>query len=354
MRSTSVREVNMELYLLDESFNITDGPIDEALSAVWEERFSEPGAFRIVFPRALFERVSRAVYVSAVTDAGACLCGRVEYVTAREGGECEIGGRLLEALICDTVLRGGETYTGKLSDVLRTVLDANLAHTPVVTSEDFCTIEDEVTFETSWQNLADWLYAILKPYMASFSVKLIHGVPNLSIIRGRDRSSEGADGSTRVLFSTSYGNIGGVEYERDGSEMKNFAYICGSDGLVVTVDKSGGVVRREIYKNASDIVKSHFASEEEYVAALKRRGEEVLAGYTEAVCVFAECEDGCDLVYGADYSLGDLCDVADAELGLSFALRVTGAATVFEDGCCTVFPTFGDEVEVIKKLRFLD
>lgn len=343
--------MNMELYFLDENLSITDGPVDEVLSAVWEERFFDVGTFRLVFPRSMFTRIGCAKYVSARGESGEWLCGRVEYVSANEDSECEVRGRLLEVLASDVIMRGGEVFTGKLSDVLRAVLEANLVHTPVVLAEDFCTIEDEVEFITSWKCLGDWMYATLKPYGASFCVKLIRGVPTLSIVAGRDRSSEGGEASPRALFSTSYGNTCGVEYERDESEMKNFAYVCGSDGRIVSVDKSGGAPRREIIKKANEISPDRFDNDEEYVSSLIRVGEEALSECTEAVCVFAECESDSGLVYGVDYALGDICDVADAELGLSFALRVTGAATVYEDGEVKIYPTFGDEIEIIKKLR---
>ena len=351
MRSTSVREVNMELYFLDENFQIIDGPIDEVLSAVWEERFFDIGTFRLVFPRSMFTRAERARYVSARAESVKWLSGRVEYVSAAEDGECEVRGRLLEVLLDDVIMRGGEVYSGKFTDVLRDILQSNITHTPVVLADDFCTIEDEVEIKTSWKSLGEWLRTILKPRGASFCVDLIRGVPTISIIVGRDRSSESEDGSPRALFSTSYGNIGGVEYERDVSEMKNFLYICGSEGRIVTVDKSEGGPRREIYRKADGTSPDGFENDEEYISALVRAGEEMLSEYTEAVCVFAECEAASGLVYGVDYALGDICDVADAELGLSFSLRITGAATVFEDGECKVYPTFGDEIELIKNLR---
>lgn len=339
----------MELYFLDENFCVIDGPIDDALYAMWEERFFAPGTFEVRLPRALFSSACRAVYVTAVAGGGVSLGGRVEYVSSGEDGGCEIRGRLLEALVSDVVLRGGGCYTGTLSDVLREVLEENLSNTPVQLASDFCGVEDEVTLAPAWQNLAEWLYATLRPYGASFSVRLVGGVPTLRVEAGRDLTSEGGEGVPRAVFSTSFGNIAGVEYERDAREMRNFAYVCGSDGYVVTVDNSGGGPRRETYKNAADIVRSRFPSEEEYVSALVHRGEEVLARCPEAVYVSAESDGGAGLTCGVDYALGDVCDVADSELGLSLKLRVTGVTTVYENGGCSVRPTFGDEVGFIKE-----
>ena len=67
----------MELYFLDESFAVIDGPIDDALYAEWNERFFEVGTFVIRLPRDTFSRARRAVYVEAVSESGVRYGGRV-------------------------------------------------------------------------------------------------------------------------------------------------------------------------------------------------------------------------------------------------------------------------------------
>jgi hypothetical protein len=70
--------------------------------------------------------------------------------------------------------------------------------------------------------------------------------------------------------------------------------------------------------------------------------------------VYGECDGEALPVYGADYGLGDICDAADSELGLSFAMRVTSVSTVYECGKKTVFPTLGYESRYFDRLRYAE
>ena len=125
--------------------------------------------------------------------------------------------------------------------------------------------------------------------------------------------------------------------------MKNAAYVEGADGTVVLTDHSGGSDRRELYRKAADIAPGNYGSTEEYTLALRRRGEELLASRTPATSVSAECDANALPVYGEDYRIGDICDVADDGLGLSYSLRLTAVDTVWEDGAKTVYPVFGEQ-----------
>lgn len=66
--------------------------------------------------------------------------------------------------------------------------------------------------------------------------------------------------------------------------------------------------------------------------------------------ISVECDADALPRYGSDYALGDLCDVYDEELGLSFEMRITSVDTVWENGRKTVFPSFGDEIRSIRSL----
>ncbi|MBR5680635.1 MAG: hypothetical protein IKX19_08260, partial [Clostridia bacterium] len=81
-----------------------------------------------------------------------------------------------------------------------------------------------------------------------------------------------------------------------------------------------------------------------------RRGEEILAGRAATLCVSAETDAGALPVYGRDYALGDVCDVSDEELGVSFAVRLTGVDTVWEGGGRMRIPFFGEEARLLRRL----
>ncbi len=345
----------MEIFFLNESFEVIDGPVDGFTSVVWSERYYEVGSFVLKFPRSLYSRAENAVYVSGKAEDGGVLCGRVEYLAASADCECEMGGHLLEALLSDRVSEGGIVYSGTLTQALRDAVAHDLRGLDIEIAEDMHEIGAQVSLMSRWGNLADWLYTVLRPHGASFTVKLeaSGGKPVFRLVCGVDRSENAADGVGRAVFSSSFGNITSLEHMKNTRGSKNVVFVKGSDGTVVTVDKSGGGYRREIYKSAADIVSGSFESDSEYIAALTMRGEEVLAEHPEALSVAAECDADALPRYCVDYALGDICDVADSTLGVSFGLRLTAVDTVYENGKRTVYPNFGDEIRYVKKLRSL-
>ncbi len=332
----------MEIYFLGADFSVLDGPIDEINSAVWSERFFELGTFRMCMPRTLYSRVSAASYVCG-SGGGEVLCGRIERITADGEGDCTVSGYLLEVLLADRIMEGGVTYGGTLTEVIRSAVSDNLRGCGVEIADELYAIDSEVQLVSSYGSMSDWLHSVLRPYGASYTVRLdfASGIPVFEIVCGVERSSASTESGSRAVFSASFGNIASVSLEENTRSVKNVVYIRGADGTVVTVDKSGGGAKREIYRNASDIMPSAFASTSYYISALERRGEEVLAACPEALSVTAECDTDALPQYRVDYALGDVCDVADDSLGVSVALRLTEVDTVYENGKKAVYPTFG-------------
>ncbi len=343
----------MELYFLKENFSLLDGPIDTFTSVVWCERYFEIGTFTLHFPRDILARVMDAVYVCTSAAEGEIKCGRIEYITAGEDGDCEMGGRLLESLLSDRVMYGSGGYFDNVTDAVVSAVERNLRDCGI-TIGDCEKIDAYASLFYEWDCLSDWLYSALKPYGASFTVRLDPESikPVFRVIKGNNRTVEGcADGVQPAVFSSSFGNINSIRLESDSGRMKNFIYVEGKDGTVVTVDKSGGEQVREMYYHAGDIAAGSFATEELYKEALLSRASEVLEKYNAGFSVSAECDSGALPRYGVDYKIGDICDVADDSLGLSFDMRLTAVDTVWENGVMTVFPLFGEEIRYINRLK---
>jgi len=323
-----------ELYFLDQDFAVIDGPVEDMTSVVFSERYFESGTFTLHFPRELAGRAADAVYVrSGIMPAGHIFCGRVEYFHADSGGDCEMGGHLLECLLDDRVLRGGP-WSGTVTEAVLGAVEDNLRLSPVRIGRDHAAIPEFVTLSADWESLSAWLSRVLKPYGASYRVNLgDDDVPEFCVIRGENLEN--------VIFSASFGNIFSIESKRSSSGMKNAVYVEGGDGCVVFADLSGGGEVREMYKKAPDIIPGNFTDEAEYRQALLRRGYEILAGYPVKLEVSAEIDSGALPVYGKDYRLGDVCSVVDEELGVSLPLRLTRVDWVMENGAAAVYPVFG-------------
>ncbi|MBQ9718980.1 MAG: hypothetical protein IJV76_13400 [Clostridia bacterium] len=350
----------MDLYFLDAQFEPVTGAVDVCSSIVWSERYFENGSFTLHFPKELLPSVYDAVYVRTGVENGRIKCGRIEYVITddeEESGGCEMGGRLLESLLDDRILAGKGCCTGTLTEAVCAAVSDNLRGCGVVLG-DSAVIDDAVSLTYEWDTLSEWLYSVLRPYGASYRIELDpdRNVPVFRIVRGIDRSSGVGNTLTdhyntwQAVFSTSFGNISSIRFERDTSGQKNVVYVEGSDGTAVTVDVSGGGPKREMYKSVSDVKPADFANVAAYTAALRMRGAEILANYTEVFHIAAETDTGVFPKYGVDYALGDLCDVADHALGLSFGMRLTAVDDVTENGTRTLYPSFGEEVRQVRRL----
>lgn len=350
----------MDLYFLDEQFAPITGAMDVFSSIVWSERYFENGSFTLYFPKELLPAVYDAVYVRTGIENGRIKCGRIVYVLTddEEGsGECELGGYLLESLFDDRVIAGKGCYAGTLTDAVHAAVADNLRDCGV-TIGDSEIIEDAVSLTYEWDTLSEWLYSVLRPFGASYRIELDpeKNVPVFRIVRGMDRSS--GVGNTvsenyntwQAVFSTSFGNIASIRFERDAAGLKNVVYVEGADGTVVTVDRSGDLPKREMYKQVSDVKPADFADIAAYTSALQMRGAEILANYPESVYVAAETDEGVSPQYGVDYALGDICDVADDALGLAFGMRLTAVDDVTENGTRTLYPSFGEEVRQVRKI----
>ena len=323
-----------ELYFLDKNFRILEGPVEDMTSVVWSERYFEPGVFTFHFPRELMKRLDGASYVrSGVNTDGQVFCGRIEYLRADTDGDCEMGGRFLECLLGDRVLRGGP-WSGTVTEAVLAAVRDNLRNSPVVIGDTHASVDGETDLTAGWEEMGSWVYSALRPYGPSFRVLLAaNDVPGFCIVRGGTKED--------VIFSASFGNIFSIETRRDAADMKNAVYVEGRDGEVVCADNSGGGEMREMHQKAADIDPDSFADKSAYRMALLRRGFEILAKHPMQFAVSAEIDTDALPVYGADYCLGDECTVVDEELGVRMLLRLTQVDWVTENGKTSVYPVFG-------------
>jgi hypothetical protein len=143
-------------------------------------------------------------------------------------------------------------------------------------------------------------------------------------------------------------NAKDVRLKADLTEHRNTAYVLGGDGRSVTVVLDDSPFdRREIFVSGRDISPDDFNSDSEYLKALKSRGTETLAKYGGGVTYTGTVTGGLRL--GADYSLGDICEI-DTVSGLTFSERVTEVKYVFTGGEVTAAPYFGERGKSLSEL----
>lgn len=338
----------MELYFLDRSFGVTCGPTEEFTSAVWSEKYYETGSFTVHMPKKFFGTAIDAEYLrTGFGDDGECLCGRIDNVrlTSSDGGECEISGVMLEGLLGGRVMYGTGEGSGKLGESVLDAVRSNLRSLPITlddagsTSSSDVSLDDECVISWKWDNMAQWLHDVLRPYGASYRVRLKKGAekPVMTLVRGTNVTD------ATLAYSTSLGNVISLEYEKAYGHIRNYAYVEGGDGTVAVVNKYS-VDRRELYKSASELTAEKYTDDDEYRRALRQKGEEALAKYPVSVTLTVSATPGMPPYYGSDCRLGDICTVYDDELGIKLSMRMTSADVVCEGGAEGVYATFGEAV----------
>lgn len=333
----------MELYFLDREYNVLDGPIDRFTSAVWSEKYYETGSFTVHMPKKFFSSAAGAEYLRTEFDTkGECLCGRIDNVllTSDEEGDCEVSGVMLEGLLGGRVMYGTGEKSGKLGECVTEAVRANLRSLPITLDEDCgATAVSECMISWSWDNMERWLYEVLRPYGASYRVRLKRGAekPVMTIVTGEDRSAY-------AVYSTSAGNIIALEYEKAYGNIRNFAYVEGGDGAVAVVNKYSAD-RRELYRSAGELNAEKYSDEAEYRRALRQKGEEALAKYPVSVTMTVKAAPRMPPLYGEDCVLGDICGIREDELGIKTAMRMTAADIVCEGGGVEVYPCFGENAK---------
>ncbi len=335
----------MELYFLDRSYKRMTDPIDTALSVVWSHRFFECGTFRVIFPpdAGILAAARSAYFIATGADEdGNVCCGRIEYIGLLGEEGLEVSGRMLECILCDRVIVSPWNYTGTVSDAVFSAVVMNQRGLYVNVAADSDVIPEPVTVATEWDELADWIYRMLRPFGASFTVTLDveRGAPLFRIVTPKKEAS--------VVFSGSFENIAEVEYEYHCADLKNAALVEGNDGTVAGYDISNGGERREIYRKAADIRPEEFADTAAYREALQMKGRMLLAENTSEEYITCSAATDSEPRFGTDYRLGDPCYVDDAETGISVRTTVTEADEVWENGMKVIYPAFGGRLPGVK------
>jgi len=344
----------MELFFLDENFAPVSPPVELAVSAVWSLRYQECGTFTVHLPltEGIRDRGGEdAAQLLALASDSTYLCdrehcGRIESVVLREN-TAEIGGRMLECLLYDRVAAADCVYTGTVTEAAMQALAQWAPDSIFTAAETQPDMGEPGRYPLrAGVSLGAWLHRITGARGGSYTVRLGTGrVPVFTLVQGVNRSLDGEPGVSRVIFSEDFGNMAELEMERYREAAVSRFYIEGADGTVETVDSGEPAARRrERFVRAEDISPDAYASEEEYRAALRHRGEEELARWGETVRLSCTAEDTALPAYGTDYTLGDICEIRSRRLGISSAVRLTAIDIVCEAGTRKLYPMFGDSV----------
>lgn len=327
----------MELVLLDSNFEPVSAPIDRYYSLTWRERYYDAGEFTLVISPDYMQQVHNALYVYSVEADEAMM---ITDVSASDTGtlSLSLAGATLSTMFRWRVLNEVETIDGDLETAVRSIV------TKYAMTDDRAisglVLGDAVGLGVTasaqskiGETLYDWLCELLKPLEIGWRVHYDYrqNVLKFEMYKGVDRTQDQSENSFAV-FSSSYENLSQFHYNRNTVDYRNYAIVA-NGSAVVHVDQTDGRPRRELYVDGDD---------EMTTAELEQLGIEALAEYTDIERISGEVQAGTSLVYGVDYNLGDLCDLADEQIGVNGKARLTEMTTIVEDGRARQTPAFGE------------
>lgn len=330
----------MELLFLDENFQLASHPIDRYYSLQWAENYYDEGTFELHLAADLFPTVLRSEYVYNNEADEAML---IDDVQASDDGKqtLKLSGKSLDTLLKHRVMDEVDSFTGTVEDIARQAVqkyaiasDRSVSLLRLGTRKGYT--DTAAATNERGAELYEWLRELLKPYEMSFRIhySFEDNALDFEVYRGLDRTQEQTT-NTWAIFSTSFENLSQFSYARNRSDYRNYAIVMTDDGTKrVTVDKTGGAPRRELFVSADDELDT---------AAMTQLGESALAEYAMIETVSGEVQGGANLVYGENYALGDLCNIENTHFNVSAAVRLTQMVTVIENGITKRVPAFGEQ-----------
>lgn len=344
----------MEVWVYDREMRL-QGIIENHTSLVWSRNLYTAGKFEIHAP-------ATADNLELLRPGNIITKGDKKEAAVIRGLENE------ESTILNEITRTGyfmpiyfnDRLTGPTINFNGTAEAAlyKLAHTPeIVPRMAYGALQgytERVEFQATYKNALSHMEKIARASGLGFRVvpDFKEKILTYEVYKGKNRTA-GQRENPRVIFSETYNNLNRTKYTYN-DELYKTKVIVGGDGegknrAYVTVGGGSGLDLREVFLDAKDINREEM-TQEQYLAALRARGEEYLKTSCQiAECFESEAEAEVNFIYKQDYDLGDIVTVKKKSWNITTDLRITELKEVYEYGGMYVVPTFGDALpEIIK------
>lgn len=357
----------MDIRVLDTNF-ICIKIIDMFESEVWTDRYSTYGDFEIYFAmdKDLFNYLKDGYYLQVRDSEHTMIVETVKTITdIEEGNKIVVTGRSLESILTRRIIWGQETFTGNMQTAIRKMLNDSIISPSIADRKiaNFVFQESNDPKITSLtidkQYTGDEVYEVISALCSDNKIgfKIILNDNNkfvFSLYAGTDRSYEQTD-NPYVIFSPKFDNIINSNYLTSSSNHKNVTYVAGegegAERKSVVVGSGRGLTRRELFTDARDISSKEEnnveLTPEQYNAKLSSRGEEKLKEHIVSTAFEGEVDAVNMFVYGEDFFVGDMVQIADeyGNEGKAYISELVITETKDEKSLYPTFKTLSNEEE---------
>ena len=337
----------MEIHVYDQNF-FKKGIIENFTSLQWHRKYYECGTFELHVPvtekSLLLLQLGNVITIGDKREAAVIRGDQTEEESTLVN-EMVRNGRFLPVYLGDRLTGPMFNYSGTVEDAMRYMI-SRVEDIPMLRMAEGIGDKTGISFQASYKNLISYLEKLARYAEIGFRVvpDFKRKTMTFETYKGIDRTQ--AQGKNpRVIFSEDYQNLNQAKhsYSDEGYITK---VIVGGSGegagrTYVTVGGGSGFGLREEFLDAKDINKEEL-TDEQYLAALKTRGEEFLVEHGIHENFEAEVEADVNFTYKKDYDLGDFVTVRKKKWGKNLNLRITEICEGYEYGGMEVVPTFGD------------
>lgn len=330
------------------------GVIDVYRSLIWTRKYKEAGTIEL--HAALNSRnLGLLQEGNIITMTGSVESAIIEGMAADDySNEITATGRMLSSGLSR---RGIKTVVNvsdaQYEDVMRHLVDISTINCsnplPHLILGKRQGLGGTVTLQVSYKDLYTYLMKLSACSNLGFRVRGDYKEKQFyfEVYEGKNHSVNQI-GNKRVIFSEIYRNINKATFTTNSQNYKTHAIVFG-DGegtartvMEATIDPTAtGWKRRELMVDARDIKRDNLTAAQ-YQSALIQRGNEKLAEYGIVECLEAVTLPNVNFTYKTDYDLGDIVTVNKKAWCIKMDKRITEIQEVYENGCFSIIPTFGD------------
>lgn len=321
----------MDVYVLNKNFETTI-VLDTYKSLIWTDRYNTYGDVELYLPMNMrvYNNIEKDFYLYYKESDHIMIVEELYIESDSEDGDyLVVTGKSLESILLRRVVWGQRTMVGSLQDQLLELLNDSII-SPQNTKRKisnfvFVKSTDEriVSLTIDSQYTGETLYEVITSQCTAnklgFKISLNDDNQFVcSLYYGTNRTYE-QDVVPYVVFSPNFDNVINSKYLTSNSNYKNVTLVGGegegTEQTMVEVGDCIGLYRREIFTNASNVSSDDDAgklTDEEYVALLTSKGNELLAEHIVNTAFEAEVDSSRLFIYGRDFFMGDIVQMADS------------------------------------------